>query len=142
VQAERLVAVRRRALPSVERRGRVLIEDVAVPPSALAAAVRGIAVISARTGVPVFTFAHAGAGVVHPLVLTDDGVVTARVQETVDAVVALALDLGGALTGEHGVGVLKRDWLDDALDPVARTTLRRIKDALDPRGLLNPGTAI
>lgn len=141
-QAERLVAVRRRALPSVERRGRVLIEDVAVPPSALAAAVRGIAAISARTGVPVFTFAHAGAGVVHPLVLTDDGVVTARVQETVDAVVALALDLGGALTGEHGVGVLKREWLDDALDPVARTTLRRIKDALDPRGLLNPGTAI
>ncbi len=141
-EADRLVAVRRRALPAVQRLGRVLIEDVAVPRSALAAAVRGITAISDRTGVPVFTFAHAGDGVVHPLVLTDDGVVTPRVQQTVDAVVALALELGGSLTGEHGIGVLKRPWLADELDPVALATLHRVKHALDPLGLLNPGKAV
>ncbi|GIG28532.1 FAD-binding oxidoreductase [Cellulomonas marina] len=137
-----LVAARRLALPSIERHGQVLIEDVAVPRSALAAAVRGIEQIAARTGVRVFTLAHAGDGNLHPVVLTDDGVVTPRVQDTVDAIVALALALGGTLTGEHGVGVLKRPWLDDELGPVARDVQARIKHAFDPHGLLNPGKAI
>ncbi|WP_240675568.1 FAD-binding oxidoreductase [Cellulomonas endophytica] len=137
-----LVAARRLALPSIERHGTVLIEDVAVPRSALADAVRGIAAVSARTGVRVFTLAHAGDGNLHPVVLTDDGVVTPRVQRTLDAIVALALDLGGTLTGEHGVGALKRPWLDDELDPVARAAHRAVKAALDPLGLLNPGKAI
>ncbi|WP_169164760.1 FAD-binding oxidoreductase [Cellulomonas taurus] len=141
-RSERLIATRRGALPAVQRLGRVLIEDVSVPRTALAETLAGIAAISDSTGVPVFTFAHAGAGVIHPLVLTDDGAVTPRVQETVDAIVALALRLGGTLSGEHGIGVLKRRWLADELDPVARTTLHRIKDALDPAGVLNPGKAI
>jgi len=142
VRSARLVQTRRDALPAVQRHGRVLIEDVAVPRTALAGAIIGITAIAERTGVPVFTFAHAGAGVIHPLVLTDDGEITARVRETVDAIVALALSLGGTLTGEHGIGALKRHWLPDELDPVARITLHRIKDALDPAGVLNPGKAI
>ncbi|GIG26003.1 FAD-binding oxidoreductase [Cellulomonas denverensis] len=142
VRAERLLATRRDALPAVQRHGRVLIEDVSVPPAALAEAITGIEAIADRTGVRVFTFAHAGAGVIHPLVLTDDGEITPRVRETVDAIVALALRLGGTLTGEHGIGALKRHWLPDELDPVARTTLHRIKAALDPAGVLNPGKAI
>lgn len=141
-RSERLIETRRGALPAVQRLGRVLIEDVSVPRTALAEALTGIAAISDATGVRVFTFAHAGEGVIHPLVLTDDGEVTPRVQEAVDAVVALALRLGGTLTGEHGIGALKRRWLSDELDPVARTTLHRIKDALDPAGVLNPGKAI
>lgn len=140
--AARLVATRREALPAIERLGRVLIEDIAVPRSALATAVRGIAAISARTGVPVFTFAHAGDGNVHPIVLTDDGEVTGRVQETADAIFALALELGGTLTGEHGIGVLKRPWLDAELGAAGRAVHRRVKDALDPLGLLNPGKAV
>lgn len=141
-ESARLVQTRRDALPAVQRLGRVLIEDVSVPRSALAELIGGITAISDRTGVRVFTFAHAGQGVVHPLVLTDDGEITPRVRDTVDAIVALTLDLGGTLTGEHGIGALKRHWLPQELDPVARTTLHRIKDALDPAGVLNPGKAI
>jgi len=109
-----------------------------VPPSALAAAVRAIEQVSRRTGVPVATFAHAGDGIVHPLVRAGHP----RAEEAVELVVRAALDLGGTLTGEHGVGRTKRAWLDLELDAPTRALHRRLKDALDPAGLLNPGAAI
>ncbi|WP_019136507.1 FAD-binding oxidoreductase, partial [Cellulomonas massiliensis] len=137
-EGERLAAVRRLALPSVERLGPVLVEDVAVPPSALAAAVRAVEHVAARTGVPIATFAHAGDGILHPLVRADHP----RSGEAVELVVRAALGLGGTLTGEHGVGRTKRAWLDLELDPATRALHRRLKDALDPAGLLNPGVAI
>lgn len=137
-EGERLAAVRRLALPSVERGGPVLVEDVAVPPSALAAAVRAVERVAARTGVPVATFAHAGDGILHPLVRADHP----RAEEAVELVVRAVLELGGTLTGEHGIGRTKRAWLDLELDPATRALHRRLKDALDPAGLLNPGVAI
>jgi len=146
-RADELLAVRRRALPAIERRGRVLIEDIAVPLSRLAEAVTRIAELSARSGVPVFTFAHAGDGNLHPIVLTgqplgDPGPVPAPVTAVVDDIFRLALDLGGTITGEHGVGLLKRDWLATELDAGTQQLHHLVKTALDPAGILNPGKAL
>jgi glycolate dehydrogenase FAD-linked subunit len=137
--AERLLATRRQALPSIERLGRVLIEDIVVPTSRLADAVAGIERIVRDTGVRIFTFAHAGDGNLHPIVLVEDG---APVGEAVDALFATALRLGGTLTGEHGVGLLKRDWLAAELGETGLDLQRRIKAVFDPAGVLNPGKAI
>jgi len=138
--AERLLATRRQALPSIERLGRVLIEDIVVPTTRLADAVAAIEAIVRDTGVRIFTFAHAGDGNLHPIVLVEeDG---PPVGDAVDALFALALDLGGTLTGEHGVGLLKRDWLAAELGGTGLDLQRRIKAVFDPAGVLNPGKAI
>ncbi|MET1071076.1 MAG: FAD-linked oxidase C-terminal domain-containing protein [Umezawaea sp.] len=138
--ADGLLATRRQALPSIERLGRVLIEDIVVPTTRLADAVAGIERIVRDTGVRIFTFAHAGDGNLHPIVLVEDG--GPPVGGAVDALFALALDLGGTLTGEHGVGVLKRDWLAAELGGTSLDLQQRIKAVFDPAGVLNPGKAI
>ncbi|MER5427699.1 FAD-linked oxidase C-terminal domain-containing protein [Streptomyces sp. NPDC002588] len=143
-EAETLLAARRLALPALERLGRPLIEDIAVPRSRLAEAAAGIRAISARHDVPVFTIAHAADGNLHPIVVVDpaqDGLPDA-VWEAAGEIFALALRLGGTLTGEHGVGVLKRQWVAEELGPAAHALQRRLKDAFDPRGILNPGKGL
>lgn len=143
--AERLLQVRRLALPSIERLGRVLIEDIAVPRTRLSDAVTGIDDISRRTGVTIFTFAHAGDGNLHPIVLVDAGPsdpIPTHVQDAVNEVFGLALRLGGTLTGEHGVGVLKRPWLADELGDTGLDVQRSLKTVFDPAGILNPGKAL
>ncbi|MFD1811427.1 FAD-binding oxidoreductase [Rhodococcus gannanensis] len=144
-EAEKLLQVRRLALPSIERLGRVLIEDIAVPRTRLSDAVDGIAEISDRTGVKIFTFAHAGDGNLHPIVVAGAGPtepIPEPVQTAVGDVFALALRLGGTLTGEHGVGVLKRPWLSDELGDVGLGVQHSLKTVFDPAGILNPGKAI
>lgn len=142
-EAEALVRARRQALPAIEARGRVLIEDVAVPRTRLAEAVRAVGQVSATTGVEVFVFAHAGAGILHPIVLIGDRPADdPAVRETADRIFGLALELGGTVTGEHGVGLLKRQWLHRELGPAAVSLNERIKAALDPLDILNPGKAI
>ncbi|MGO1583948.1 MAG: FAD-linked oxidase C-terminal domain-containing protein, partial [Actinomycetaceae bacterium] len=139
-EAEALVRARRQALPSVERKGRVLIEDVAVPRSRLAQAVEEIGRLAARTGIEVYVFAHAGTGIIHPLVLSGDRAPDdPAVAATADGIFRLALDLGGTVSGEHGIGTLKRRWLREEIGDDALAVHARIKAALDPRGLLNPG---
>lgn len=143
-EAESLLAARRGALPALERLGRPLIEDIAVPRSRLAEAAREIRAISQRNAVPVFTIAHAADGNLHPIIVVDpalDGLPDAA-WEAAGEIFALALRLGGTLTGEHGVGVLKRQWVADELGPAAHALQRRIKDAFDPRGILNPGKCL
>ncbi|MGW3649611.1 FAD-binding oxidoreductase [Streptomyces sp. NPDC000878] len=143
-EAEALLAARRGALPALERLGRPLIEDIAVPRSRLAEAAREIREISRRHDVPVFTIAHAADGNLHPIIVVDptlDGLPDAA-WEAAGEIFALALRLGGTLTGEHGVGVLKRQWVADELGPAAHALQRRIKDAFDPRGILNPGKSL
>jgi glycolate oxidase len=143
VEAEHLVRARRQALPSIEARGRVLIEDIAVPRTRLAEAVRTVGHISAETGVEVFVFAHAGAGILHPIVLVGDRPADdPAVRDTADRIFGLALELGGTVTGEHGVGLLKRQWLHRELGPAAVSLHERIKSALDPLDILNPGKGI
>jgi glycolate oxidase len=88
-------------------------------------------------------FGHIGDGNLHPNILCDlrDDREMARVGEAAKAIFAVALAHGGTLSGEHGVGLLKRGFLPDALDGATLTLLDRIKDALDPTALLNPGKA-
>ncbi|MFI5554709.1 FAD-binding oxidoreductase [Streptomyces sp. NPDC051738] len=143
-EAEALLAARRLALPALERLGRPLIEDIAVPRSRLAEAVREIRAISARHDVPVYTLAHAADGNLHPIIVVDPSL--ARLPdaawEAAGEIFALALRLGGTLTGEHGVGLLKRQWVADELGPTAHAVQRRVKEAFDPLGILNPGKAL
>jgi glycolate oxidase len=143
-EAEALLAARRLALPALERLGRPLIEDIAVPRSRLARAVREIRAISARHDVPVFTIAHAADGNLHPIIVVDPDLdrLPDAAWEVAGEIFALALRLGGTLTGEHGVGVLKRQWVAEELGPTAHALQRRIKEVFDPRGILNPGKAL
>ena len=144
VEAEALLAARRLALPALERLGRPLIEDIAVPRSRLAEAVREIRAISARHEVPVYTLAHAADGNLHPIIVVDPALdrLPDAAWEAAGEIFALALRLGGTLTGEHGVGVLKRQWVADELGPTAHALQRRLKDAFDPHGILNPGKTL
>ncbi|GAA0805572.1 FAD-binding oxidoreductase [Spirilliplanes yamanashiensis] len=143
-EAAELLAARRLSLPSIERIGRPLIEDIAVPRARLAEAFRGIAAISARHGVPVFTVAHAGDGNLHPVLVVDPALpeVPAAAWRAADEIFELALRLGGTLTGEHGVGTLKRRWLTRELGADNHELQRGIKALFDPHGILNPGKAI
>ncbi|HSP52299.1 MAG TPA: FAD-linked oxidase C-terminal domain-containing protein [Cryobacterium sp.] len=146
--ADRLLAVRRAAHPALAAHGEVLIEDVCVPRSRLAEMFERIAEISARTGLPIPTVAHAGDGNLHPNFLipfdpargSAEPVVPEQVWEAAGEVFRAALDLGGTLTGEHGVGVLKRRWLAEELGDTGFDLQRRIKAVFDPLGILNPGT--
>jgi glycolate oxidase len=138
-----LMAARRLAYPALEHQGATLLDDVGVPLGKIPALLDGIEAIAARHTVTIGTFGHAGDGNMHPTVVYDrhdpDAVVRAR--EAFAAIVALALELGGTITGEHGVGVLKHGFLADELGE-AHELHRAIKHALDPHGLLNPGKAI
>ncbi|MFJ8816510.1 FAD-binding oxidoreductase [Amycolatopsis thermoflava] len=136
--SERLLFARRMALPSIERFGRALIEDICVPRSRLAEAFEGVARIAAAHDVRIHTFAHAGDGNLHPIV-SYDGPLTSEVHHAGDDLFSLALDLGGTVTGEHGIGLLKRNWLAREVGPDVLDVHTAIKTALDPRGILNPG---
>ena len=141
-EADELLAARRLALPALEKQGRVLIEDIAVPRSRLAEAVTGVAEIAARHGVTVATLAHAGDGNLHPIFVTDTDPIPPSVWAAAGEVFELALRLDGTLTGEHGVGLLKRQWLGTELGPDVLALHHDIKRVFDPKGILNPGKAL
>jgi glycolate oxidase len=143
-QADLLLGARRLAIPALERLGAWLLDDVAVPRSRLADAIEGIEGVSADRGLVIGTFGHAGDGNLHPTIIYPhgDAEAQARAFGAFDDILAVALRLGGTVTGEHGVGVLKCRALLDELDPVARSMHEAIKAALDPRGILNPGKAL
>ncbi|WP_327232893.1 FAD-binding protein [Streptomyces sp. NBC_01317] len=143
-EAGALLAARRLALPALERLGRPLIEDIAVPRSRLAEAVRAIEEISTRRGVPVFTLAHAADGNLHPIIVVDPALpeLPEAAWETAGDIFAVALKLGGTLTGEHGVGLLKRQWIAEELGADNHALQRRVKAAFDPYHTLNPGKAV
>lgn len=144
-EAAQLLEVRRLAYPAAERLGRCLVEDVGVPRSRLPEMLRRIEQAAQRHDVRIMTVAHAGDGNVHPTFVfdpADDGEVPASVWAAADEVFTAALSLGGTLTGEHGVGLLKKRWLGLELGPEVMDVQRAIKSALDPGGILNPGKAI
>jgi glycolate oxidase len=143
-EGEAFVAARRFAIPAVEAKGPLLLEDVGVPVPALADLVAGIAHIATERQLMISVIAHAGDGNTHPLVVYDpaDALMSERAQLAYGEIMDLALRLGGTITGEHGVGRLKRPWLADQLGPEAMALNRRIKDALDPQGILNPGAGV
>lgn len=142
-RAADLLSARRQALPALERIGRPLIEDIAVPRSRLAEAISGIRLIADRHGVPIFVFGHAGDGNLHPIIVVEpgEGDLPETAVRAADDIFALALSLGGTVTAEHGVGRLKREWARRELgDDVVRLH-DEIKRVFDPLGILNPGSA-
>jgi glycolate oxidase len=140
-EGEAFVVARRNAIPAVERTGTLLLEDVGVPLPQLGALVDGIAAIAAARDVTIAVIAHAGDGNTHPLIVFDpaDADLAARAQAAYGEVMSLAIELGGTITGEHGVGRLKKPWLADQIGVDALALNQRIKDALDPAGIMNPG---
>ncbi|MGD6741581.1 FAD-binding oxidoreductase [Streptomyces sp. BH106] len=143
-EAELLLAGRRLVGIATERLGAYLADDVCVPRGRLAEMIDGIAELSERHGLLVTCVAHAGDGNVHPNVIfdRDDADEVRRAHETFGAIMDLGLRLGGTITGEHGVGLLKRDWLAKELGPAGVRVHQGIKAALDPHGILNPGKVL
>ncbi|BBY84488.1 FAD-binding oxidoreductase [Mycolicibacterium tokaiense] len=143
-EGEAFVAARRFCIPAVEAKGSLLLEDVGVPLSALADLVAGIEKMAADTGLLISVIAHAGDGNTHPLIVynPDDVAETERANKAFGDIMDLAISLGGTITGEHGVGRLKKPWLAGYLGPEAMELNRRIKTALDPDGILNPGAVV
>ncbi|BBY59738.1 FAD-linked oxidase [Mycolicibacterium sarraceniae] len=143
-EGEAFVAARRFAIPAVEAKGSLLLEDVGVPLPALAELVAGIAEIAAEHDLTISVIAHAGDGNTHPLIVFDpaDAAMSERAQIAFGEIMDLAVSLGGTITGEHGVGRLKKPWLAGQLGPEAMELNRKIKAALDPDGILNPGAVV
>jgi glycolate oxidase len=117
------------------------MEDVAVPRSELAALVRRINDIGRKNGIVIGTFGHAGDGNLHPNYLTDEGDAEeyARAHRTVMEVEEAAIELGGSITGEHGVGLYKKPLLEKMVGSASMTMMRKLKEVMDPNRVLNPG---
>ncbi|WP_345036653.1 FAD-binding oxidoreductase [Streptomyces sannanensis] len=141
-ESEMLLQARRMSLPAMETiKSATMIDDVCVPRSKLGAMLDGTAAIAARYGLTIGVCAHAGDGNTHPVVCFDaaDEDESRRARESFDEIMALGLELGGTITGEHGVGVLKKEWLARELGPVGLEMQRAVKQTFDPLGILNPG---
>ncbi|GAA2863683.1 FAD-linked oxidase C-terminal domain-containing protein [Streptosporangium fragile] len=143
-ETEELIGIRRMAYRAQERLGKCLVEDVCVPRSALPYMIEKIEAIAAGHGVLISTVAHAGDGNLHPVFIFDRALAEppAAVWTAADEVFREALGMGGTLTGEHGVGLLKRRWLSLETGPVTEELHHGIKQVFDPLGILNPGKAI
>jgi glycolate oxidase len=138
-----LMTGRRLAYPALERKGTTLLDDVGVPLPAMVALLTGIERIAEKEGVEIGCFGHAGDGNMHPTIVYDGSDIdqVERARSAFRAIVHLALSLGGTISGEHGVGMLKREFLQ--LDQSGSRELnQKIRNALDPACLLNPGKSI
>lgn len=143
-EGEMFCAARRAAFPAIERRGSLLLEDVGVAVPLLPQLLDGIADIASRLSVDIPVVAHAGDGNTHPIIVYDaaDPDSTAQANQAFAEVMTLAIALGGTITGEHGVGRLKKAALPAQLGTDVMDVSRAIKAALDPHGLLNPGAVL
>jgi glycolate oxidase len=144
-EGDLLIEARRRVWPAMERLGQLLLpEDVAVPREHLTELLAGITAIGEDTGARLATIGHAGDGNMHPLFVVepDDPDDLERARKAFERILDLALDLGGTIAAEHGIGTLKRAYLERELDPVQLATQRHVRDALDPDGRFNPGKAL
>jgi glycolate oxidase len=141
-RSEALLTARRSTLPALSRLGSLtMLEDATVPRPRLAEMVDRINEIAERHTVPIATFGHAGDGNLHPTCVVDqhDAAAIDRAHKAFAEIFAAAIELGGTITGEHGVGAAKLPFLEARLGADQVTLLRRIKAAFDPAGILNPG---
>lgn len=141
-EALQLASARRTAFSALARLApTVVLEDVTVPRSELAKMVARVQEVGKRHAVKVGTFGHMGDGNLHPTFLCDerDEAEMARVEKAMEEVFSYAVELGGTITGEHGVGLAKKPFLPNQLGPVGMDILKRVKTAFDPKGILNPG---
>jgi glycolate oxidase len=143
-ESEMLLAARRMINPAVEKVGASLVDDVAVPRARLIDLLDGIARIAERHDVQIMCPGHIGDVNMHPHVVFErgDDAAAARAADAFGEIMQLAIELGGTITGEHGVGTLKRPWLEQELGPVGLRLQQRVKAAFDPLGILNPGKVV
>jgi glycolate oxidase len=143
-EGELFVAARRAAFQAIEARGAVLFEDVGAPVPLLPELMAGVAAVAAKYELEIPVVAHAGDGNTHPIVVYDPADRTARDRAYLafDEIMAVAISLGGTITGEHGVGRTKKGALPDQVGPEVMALSRTIKQALDPQGILNPGAVL
>jgi glycolate oxidase len=143
-EADMLRQARRAAHWALEKIGDVKMEDVGVPRSRVPDMLRAVEAIAAKHDVRIGTFGHAGDGNLHPDLVLERG--DPRGEAITKAVQAdlyrAAIDLGGTVTGEHGIGSARREWLEAQRGAEAVRVMRAIKTALDPQGLLNPGRVL
>ena len=140
-EGDLLLAARREVLTAFEKLGTTMIDDVCVPRTRLAELVERIEQVSADCGLTIGVVGHAGDGNFHPTVVFDgqDPDQVARAKQAFDDIMAISLELGGTITGEHGVGILKMALLERELGDLSLRVHRNIKKALDPLSILNPG---
>ncbi len=141
-EANKLAAARRSAFSALARLApTTILEDATVPRSELAKMVRFVAVIAQKYNLRVGTFGHMGDGNLHPTFLTDERnhAEMHRVHEAFKEIFDEAIRLGGTITGEHGVGLAKKDFLPKFIGPASLRVHRELRKALDPHGILNPG---
>lgn len=142
VEAERMWAARRAISPSLaRRRPNKLGEDIAVPRSAIPEMARRVRAIATKYELEIPLFGHIGDGNLHPNILCDrrDPEEMLRVTGAAREIFETAVELGGTLSGEHGIGLLKKQFMELDLGTDAIALMRRIKDAIDPNGIMNPG---
>jgi len=136
---------RRSVSPSLARKApNKLGEDITVPRNSIPEAIRRIKGISAKYGLPIVVFGHAGDGNLHPNILFDkrDPEQWEKVEQIVGEIFQVALALGGTLSGEHGIGTFKLPYMREALGPASINIQWRVKQALDPQNILNPGKVL
>ncbi|MES1183061.1 MAG: FAD-linked oxidase C-terminal domain-containing protein [Myxococcales bacterium] len=140
-EGQLLLRARRLAYPALEQLGSVVIDDLSVPLPNLAEMLRRIEAVAAEHDVLVATVAHAGDGNVHPLIVFDpkDEHSRNRAYAVFERLMSDALELGGTVTGEHGIGTLKANFLKTQLDSTSIRLHHAVKHAFDPLGILNPG---
>ena len=142
---DRLWAARRALSPALRSIAPGKInEDVVVPVSRIPDLVAAVEALSAKHALPIVAFGHAGNGNLHVNIMyhPDDPDEDARAHAALEGLFAEVIALGGTLSGEHGIGVAKRDWMDRAFDAATLAAMRAVKAALDPDGILNPGKVL
>jgi glycolate oxidase len=144
VGGDLFVQARRMVIPAVELLGELMLEDVGVPVPRLPDLIDAVARIAEHRDLLIPVVAHAGDGNTHPLIVVPRGDDAAKVRALAafDEIMQVAIGLGGTITGEHGVGRTKKSALPDQLGDDVMALTRRVKDALDPDGILNPGAIL
>jgi len=144
-QALQMASARRTALAALARlRPTTILEDATVPRSQIPALIAKIEAAAAKYNVQIGTFGHAGDGNLHPTFLTDerDQEELARVDRAREEIFQAAMDLGGTVTGEHGIGLTKKKYLPRHAGDAGLEIMRKLKGLLDPKGVLNPGKVL
>ncbi|MFZ5646346.1 MAG: FAD-binding oxidoreductase [Bacillota bacterium] len=144
-ERDELWQARRAALPALAQlKPTTVLEDATVPRSKITDMLKALQEIAQKYRLTIGTFGHAGDGNLHPTILTDarDLEEMERVHRAVDDIFKKALELGGTLSGEHGIGLAKKNFLRWEMGGSGLDVMRRIKKALDPEDLLNPGKVI
>lgn len=143
-EGEDFMQARRVALTALERRGSTLLDDVAVPVPRLPEMLAAIESTSRRHDVLIGTFGHAADGNLHPTIVFDaaNSREVARAQRAFNDLISACLNLGGSISGEHGIGVLKHSYLETMVGSTEHELMLGIKRAFDPTGILNPDRGI